>query len=128
MDCSRFFWFQSLHCEISCYCDLFSFMCDSQFFICIFQCTIFSCILSVLIIICHGDFLFWYCLFCVLCSSCIWMEGYFLSLGNLVITWDSYPSPMAVIERYCFILFCFLLSCFSQCFTLSLLHCTYFLI
>lgn len=33
------------------------------------------CLFSVFTMICHGDFLFWICLFGVLCASCIYM-GY----------------------------------------------------
>jgi hypothetical protein len=86
----------------------FLFVCLFVCMFCLLQLSILS--LSVLTVICHGDFLFWSPLFCILLISYISMGLSFLILGkcssmilleihSIAWTWYS-PSSSPVIQRF----------------------------
>lgn len=62
---------------------------DLDFFPCsiVFNTLSTLCILSVRFVICSGCYLFWHCLFGVLCASCSCMDMSFLSLRFLQQCW-----------------------------------------
>lgn len=82
-----------------CYCNEFPFTCYLGFSLAAFNTHSLSCIVSVLTLICHRDFLFWTYLFCILCASWLYMGGPLfrlekLSFMVLLIIW-SLPSVLA---------------------------------